>query len=105
MGWRNKQHPVPLSVDLAATGELLAAPGAGLRYTVQRYTLVAAGSVTVKFESATTDLTGAMSLIAGVALVSTTALVCNENEALNLTLGGSVQVSGHLEYAIQANDV
>jgi hypothetical protein len=95
-------------VDLAASGDLVTAV-AGKRIRVLSYKLVAAGSVTVKFQSgASTDLTGAMSQIVGVPNacdhappvhgVPTGYFETEVGEKLNLVLGGSVQVSGHLTY-------
>jgi hypothetical protein len=97
-------------IDLAASGDLVAAaPNRKIRVT--SYKLVAAGSVTVKFQSgASTDLTGAMSLITGAEVGHDLGSDrCGEfvgyfetavGEKLNLVLGGSVQVSGHLTYEL-----
>ena len=95
------------AISLSATGELVAAI-AGRRIRVLGYLMVAAGAVTVKFQSASTDLTGAMTLATGV---PNTAMGGNSldvipdvetahGEALNLTLSGAVQVSGWLLYDV-----
>lgn len=97
-----------VKVDTAASGAtpLVAAPKSDKRYKVTGYHLVAAGAVTAKFVSGSTDLTGAMSMITGVphtvppgnALDTPAVLLCGYGEALNLTLGGAVQVSGWVAY-------
>lgn len=95
-------------IDLNASGDLVAAV-TGFKIRVTSYKMVAAGAVTAKFQSgATTDLSGAMSLITGnevghdlgsdrhgefVGYFETAV-----GEKLNLVLGGAVQVSGHLTY-------
>lgn len=89
-------------IDLAASGDLVALT-AGKRIRVLSLTLVAAGAVTAKLQSgASSDLTGAMSLITGVPLVwpeSPRGYVQTvSGEKLNLVLGGAVQVSGQLSY-------
>lgn len=98
--------PVPskIIVNVAATGDIVAAVAAK-RIRVYAAQLVAAGAVTAQFKSsaAGTSLTGAMSMITGVPVT----FPYNEkgwfetdvaNQALNLTLGGAVQVSGVLTY-------
>ena len=70
------------------------------------YTLVAAGAVAVRFESAAggTALTGVMTLATGTPLVNGTAREGHfetvAGELLNMELGGAVQVSGHLVYVL-----
>ncbi|MBX9790179.1 MAG: hypothetical protein K2Y37_14780 [Pirellulales bacterium] len=94
-------------IDIAASGNIVAATAAK-KIRVLSYALIAATAVTAKWQSATTptDHSGAMSLPA------TGGLVCNHNpagwfdtnagEALKLTLGASIQVSGHLSYQLIA---
>ena len=95
-------------IDLAASGDVVSAV-TGKKIRVLSYFLVSAGSVTAKFQSgASTDLTGAMSLIVGVPNacdhappvhgMPTGYFETAPGEKLNLVLGGSVQVSGHLTY-------
>lgn len=96
--------PVPAKfiINVAATGDIVVAVAAK-RIRVYAAQLVAAGAVTAQFKSsaAGTALTGAMSLITGVPVT----FPYNEkgwfetdvaNQALSLTLGGAVQVSGVL---------
>ena len=89
-------------VDLAASGDLVAAV-TGKKIRVVGLCLVAAGSVTAKFQTgAATDLTGAISLVAGTPLQPgfdpTGHLETASGGKLNLVLGGAVQVSGWLKY-------
>lgn len=82
----------------------LVAAVTGKKIRVLSYALVAAGAVTVRFESGAdgTALSGVMSLAANGGLA------CAFNEGgwfetaagvlLNMELGGAVQVSGHLTY-------
>lgn len=96
-----------LSVSAASSGDnTLLAAQTGSKIRVLSYTLVAAGTVTVAFESGAsgTALTGDMTLIAGVPLVVPFQREGHFETAastlLNLELGGNVQVSGHIVYAL-----
>ncbi|MCC6419950.1 MAG: hypothetical protein IT429_17075 [Gemmataceae bacterium] len=98
-----------VSAATAADHELVAAPGAGRRIRVAHYHLVAAGAVAIQWKSGSTALSGAMTCAAGVphdAGLSPSeghrpaVLECAAGEALNLALGGAVQVSGHIVYEI-----
>lgn len=96
------------SISTAASGQtlLLAAQGAGLKIKVVSYVVVASAAVTVQFQSAASALTGAMALAAngGLVVQSTTAAHVFEtaaNAALNINLGGAVQVSGHFSYFVE----
>lgn len=101
------QQRTPLSVSAAGAGNnTLLAAQTGYKIRVLSYTLVAAGSVTVAFQSGAggTDLTGTMSLIAGVPLVVDLQKEGHFETAastlLNLSLGGAIQVSGHITYCL-----
>lgn len=101
------QARTALSVSAASSGDnTLLAAVTGHKIRVLSYTLVAAGTVTVAFESAAsgTALTGDMTLIAGVPLVVPFQREGHFETAvsalLNLELGGNVQVSGHITYAL-----
>lgn len=93
-----------VKIDTAATSTELVAAVAGQVISVIQYNMVAAGAVTAQFKSATTALTGAMSMITGVPLRDALPegekrdclLQTAKGEALNLTLGATVQVSGHM---------
>lgn len=99
--------PIPAFAQVnhaAASQDEVVAAQTGYKIRVLGYMIVAAGAVTVKFQSANTDLTPAMSMITGVplpggwggfGLFETAA-----GEALNITLGGAVQVSGHVTYTL-----
>ena len=96
------------AISAASSGDntLLAAQGAGNKIRVHSAYLIAAGAVTVRFESGAggTALSGVMSLAANAGFV----LPHNEagwfetaaNALLNLELGGAVQVSGGLTYSV-----
>lgn len=105
--------PKTAKIDCAGAGQnTIVAAVDGKRIRVLGYTIVAAGSVTAKWQSASTDLSGAMSMIVGTPISPPpsagqfgykSAIIETENgEALNLNLGGAVQVSGHLEYELVA---
>lgn len=95
-----------VSVDTATSGaNTIVAADTNRRIHVLSYNLVSAGTVTVVWKSGSTALTGAMTLTVGVPnTVSggegtlTPVLRTAANEALVLTLGGNVQVSGHVTY-------
>ena len=103
------QARTSLVVSSASSGNnTLLAAQTGYKIRVHSFTLVAAGAVTVAFQSGATGtaLTGTMSLITGVPLT-----IDLEKEGLfetaastllNLSLGGSVQVSGFLTYSLVA---
>ncbi len=93
-----------VKIDCAANGsnELIPAAGAGKKIRVHRVYIKLASATTAKFQSAATDLTGAMTateinppVMADWPLFETAA-----NEALNLSLGGAVQASGRIWYTI-----
>lgn len=95
-------------VNTAAAGatQLVAAQAAGVKIKVVSYVLVAGAAVTVKFQSAAVDLTGAMAFAAngGVSAVgqpSAHLLETAAATALNINLGGAVQVSGHISYFVE----
>jgi hypothetical protein len=90
-------------IDNSASGQAaLVAAVTGKRIRIISMHFIAAAAVTVKFQSASTDLTGAESYSASGGLV------LNENktghmqtavgEAFNINLGGAVNVAGSLSY-------
>jgi hypothetical protein len=100
-----------VKIDLASSGDLVAAPSGstvGQKIRVISYGLTAANATTtIKFQSGgSTDLSGAMTLAQGVALardgsLDSPVLECAKDAKLNLVLGGTPgQVSGHLTYEI-----
>lgn len=100
---------VRISTASSGANEIVAAPSADKRVRVLGYQLVSANTVTAKWVSGSTDLTGAMTLTVGVpngfmpggdANDPFPLLQCGYGEALNLTLGGAVQTSGWLIYDI-----
>lgn len=97
---------VPINTNTAGASQLIAAPGANLKIKVASYVVVAANAVTVKFQSGTTDLTGAMPFVANSGVVapgqtSSHWFETAANQALNINLGSAIQVSGHLGYFIE----
>ncbi|MBA3755982.1 MAG: hypothetical protein H0X02_07060 [Nitrosomonas sp.] len=98
------------SVSIASSGaNLLVSASATKKIKVLHYTLVADAAVTVKFQSGSTDLTGAMSFSANGGTSSPTGTAAGGwlletavNEALNLNLGGAVGVRGHISYFLEA---
>ena len=96
-------------IDISASGaNQIVAAVTGKKIRVLAYTIIAAGAVTAKWQTNSTDLSGAMSLAAnGGAAPSVSVLAPGgvyglfetaPGEALNLNLGGAVNVSGHLTY-------
>jgi hypothetical protein len=92
-------------ISASSSGDnTLVAAVTGKRIRVLQFTLVAAGAVTVRFESAAsgTALTGVMSLAANAGISTTWCPVGHfhtiAGELLNLELGGAVQVGGWLKY-------
>lgn len=99
-------------ISTAASGQTqLVAGQAGRTIRVHAFFLVAASAVTAKFQSGSTDLTGAMSMITGTPLQAQPAPLqvsargahfeTNAGDDLNLNLGGAVQVSGWIEYSVR----
>ena len=97
----------PISVSSSGDSSVVVGV-AGYTINVCSYVFVAGGDVSVKWRSNTTDLSGAMPLIAngGVsAPVSSPGLgplfKTASGESLQLNLSGAVLVAGHLGYFLQ----
>ena len=99
----DRHSPRFAKIDTSASGatELVAAR-TGKRILVLSYVVNASGAVGVKFQSASTDLTGTLTLAANqtqdayyseAGYFQTVA-----GEALNINLSGAVQVGGHLTW-------
>ena len=94
-----------VSKATAASHEIVAAKS-GYKIRLHGYLLVAAGAVNVTWQSASTALTGAMTMATGVPNSSPPAnsfdslhpLETAYGEALNLLLSGAVQVSGWIVF-------
>jgi hypothetical protein len=96
-----------ISASASGNTEVVAAV-AGKRIRVLQYRLVCGGDVTVKFRSASTDITGGMPFatnggISAGAPVQTPAGLLFEfqtapGEALNINLSAAIAVGGHLTY-------
>ncbi len=95
-------------INTAASGDTaVVAAVAGKRIRVINYVLTAAGVVSVKFRSATTDLTGAMPFAANGGIAAAGAqpgywVQTAAGEALNLNLSAAAQVSGHITYDVSS---
>lgn len=96
---------ITVKIDTATSGSnTLVAADTNRRIRVLSYHLVVASAVTVKFIGGAADLTGVMSFAAngGIALSSghpdIPLLQTAKNEALIISLGGNVQVSGSVTY-------
>jgi hypothetical protein len=97
-----------VSVSSSGANQIVAAD-ATKKIKLLSYVLVASGDVAAKWQSASTDLTGAMSFIANGGAVSPVGtpsggwlLETAVNEALNLNLGSAVGVRGHISYFLEA---
>lgn len=96
------------SVPVAASSSgatALKAAATGAVHELLAFSFSAAGTVAVKFQSASTDLTGAWNLIAGMPVTITElpgnvmsgmTPICSTvaGEALNINLGGNIAVGG-----------
>jgi hypothetical protein len=99
-------------ISTATSGDntIVAAATNGRKIRVQEYLLVPSSAVTVTWKSGSTAISGAMDLAAkapleaGVSGQTSTGLdgvlQTAGGEALVLTLGGAVQVSGHIKYEV-----
>jgi len=102
------QAPTILFAAVAASAsganEIVAAT-ALRKIKVLSYTLVASGAVSVKFQSGSIDITGAMAFAANGGTASPIGnpysgwlMETAVGEALNLNLSGAVGVNGHISY-------
>lgn len=97
------------SVRATASGNTsIVAANATKKIKVLSYTLVADDTVNVKWQSATTDLTGAMAFLGGGGVSTPVGsrrdgwlLETAVNQALNLNLSSAVGVSGHISYFLE----
>lgn len=95
----------PVSAAGAGANQLVAAVPNN-RIVVIGYVIVAAGAVSVKFQSGANDITGLMALAANGGLVVPAGdeyaalFQTNVNEALNLNNSAAVAVGGHLAYRL-----
>lgn len=100
---------LPISVSASGDTALLAAPAnPKVYYRVFKVRASAAGAVSMKFKSGSTDLTGAMPMVTGTPFISgeiipTFSGLAKEfdtapGEALNINLSAAVAVGGWLVY-------
>lgn len=90
--------------DSSSGATAIVAADATHKIRVLSYVLVADGTTTAKFQNGSTDITGAMSLIANTGVAAPFSPVGHfetaANAALNLNLGSAVGVRGHLVYVL-----
>lgn len=95
---------VLIAVSASGATALVAAAGAGLIITVIQYKLLAVGAVNVKFQSASSDITGLDYLSTDGGVVVPYSPVgwfdTAANAALNINLSGAVAVGGVLSYIV-----
>ena len=94
----------PISISASGQTALVAAPAATSKIRVWSFDFVSNGTVNLKFQSASNDLTGAYPLIASGGMVRASGTFpiwdCNLGEALNVNLDASVGIFGSLQYEI-----
>lgn len=98
-----------VKVDTASSGQTtLVSATAGKKVKVVGYALIAGGTVAVKLQSNSTDLTGAYPLVANGGIVDRGqqdgghVLETAVGEALKLNLSAAVQVSGTVSYYLES---
>lgn len=97
-------------IDCSASGvNIIVAANPSGKIKVLSYFMVADSAVSAKWQSASTDLSGAMSFSANGGIASPVGtpaggwiLETQSNQALNLFLSGSVGVRGHISYFVEA---
>lgn len=99
----NAKQLTQAAVSASSSGDnTLVAAVASQKTRAYRFVLVSAGTVSVKFKRGSTDLTGAMPLVANqvlsVNLSAEPYFETGTNEALILNLSGAVAVTGWIEY-------
>lgn len=94
------------TISASSSGDnLIVASVSAKKIKVLSATLVSSGTVSVKWRSGTTDISGAMPLVANSGFVLPASspgqghyLETAVTTALNINLSGAVQVSGHISY-------
>lgn len=93
----------PIAVSTSGSQQIVAAVS-GKRIALLAYTLIANGTVNVKWQKDSTDMTGLLYLIANVgaspAYCPVGMIKTGPSQALNLNLSDSVAVGGHVTYAV-----
>lgn len=109
----NLKNAAPIKfavVSASSSGDnQIVAAVSGAKIKVLSAVLVSSGTVSVKWRSGTTDISGAMPFVAnsGVALAASSPgqghyFETAVNTALNINLGGAVSVFGHITYYEEA---
>lgn len=93
------------AINLTATGAVITVP-AGYRALVTSYSLSSSATLTAKWTSGSTDLTGARTLVAGGQAAATGSRsdpvlrTVADGDDLGLTLVGAGTVAGHISYIL-----
>jgi len=89
-------------IDETSSGDhdVIAAPGAGRRISVNRFMYVQDADIVVKFLSGSTEKTGPLKVGANGGINSACAIVCAENEAFVINLSSNAVVGGIVNYSI-----
>ena len=94
-------------IDTASSGAVqIVAAQSGKQIVVTKVVLVASGTTNIKWQSGSTDLTGAMAFVANLGMVDESTmpengLRTNQGEALNLNNSATIQVSGYIKYFLE----
>jgi hypothetical protein len=96
-----------VAINTASSGDqtIIAAPSTG-KLRILGYVIVAGGTVSVTWKDGTTALAGPIPLVANSGVVAPVGpdsngwFTLSVGGALVLSLSGSVQVSGHVKYAV-----
>ena len=94
-------------IDTASSGAVqIVAAQTGKSIVMTKAVLVSAGTTNIKWQSGSTDLTGAMPFVANLGMVDESTmpengLRTNSGEALNLNNSATVQVSGYIKYFVE----
>ena len=94
-------------IDTASSGAVtIVAAQAGKKIIMTKAVLISGGTTNIKWQSGSTDLTGAMPFVANLGMVDESTmpengLRTNPGEALNLNNSATVQVSGYIKYYLE----
>lgn len=105
-GWQQvSEHAVSYNIADEGMNTVAVAPGSNKRIKLLAYHLVAEGNVGIRFQDPDDELTGLMDFAANtvrdVVGGKYGILVAGTNKRLDIYQSVSVQVSGHLRYAIE----
>ncbi len=102
-----KEKNVAISIAASGSNAIIAAPGNGKYLAIDHINLLATSAVNITFYTGSTALSGTYAFDTKQAMALDNSwncqdgvITCGNNEAFNITLGGSVQVSGFIRYRI-----